>query len=525
MPTALLIIGIILAACGAAIIVFRHVKSRKGPPPLAPTLVANTAALAKPIAAAPVGLAPQLARLETEVETYCRHDPVADAKAESATAVAAYNSWADTERERLAAERAAVDEDLKKLRALESEIEQTDQRLKQERAAATDDAAIAAYNRRVAECNALVTKQRALATAFQSRQDALNRRIDEFNTEAQQRQDKADKVQEGAVGKATAYRQWIQRDGPEELFRAVNAAFAQAMAAVRVTDPARPEQLALAARARRLRADLAAYARAAQAKREHSMLLVDAQIGGESCLVMVDNGATVCSLSDELVDALGIRAYVGEEVELTLPNNLRIKVPQLLIPEIDVAGQRSEFVKSVVLKPPMAGVDGSLGLSFLQRFEYTIDKRRLTLDLAPRAVAATTVGFDVFICHKSDDYTEARKVYDVLEKAGRRAFLYEITRQQAVQPDVTKAVDDVLELSRHLVLICSSRERIESPWLAAEWRSFESLRRAGLKTGHLVPVLCGKMTREQLPASLHRYASVSLLDSDWEQKLLASLPQ
>lgn len=72
MPTALLIIGIILAACGAAIIVFRHVKSRKGPPPLAPTLVANTAALAKPIAAAPVGLAPQLARLETEVETYCR---------------------------------------------------------------------------------------------------------------------------------------------------------------------------------------------------------------------------------------------------------------------------------------------------------------------------------------------------------------------------------------------------------------------------------------------------------------------
>lgn len=329
--------------------------------------------------------------------------------------------------------------------------------------------------------------------------------------------------QKAAENRADAVKHW-REDGQNRFFEEVNRTYAALLQAKRGGHGAGAELEGLLVRVRKIRAELAENAQTEEKKTEHGLLLVPARLCGvEDTCLMVDCGATVSSITPEMVDILGIQEFVGEEVELSLPNAIRIKAPQLLIPKISVNGSDAEFVKAVVLRQTMPGVDGCVGLSFMHRFDYDIEKNRLIL--RPLKKAEQAPKYDVFISHKSEDLSWARKVYDALTGAGLHPFLSEQSLPELGEAEYQKAIDAVLEGATHMVLVATSRQRLQSPWVESEWRMFEGMKRSGKKTGNIVPVLGEGMKPEDLPPTLSKYQAVPMSDPQWAARLTAFLPK
>ena len=239
--------------------------------------------------------------------------------------------------------------------------------------------------------------------------------------------------------------------------------------------------------------------------------------------MLVDTGATTVSVTPVMVEALGLKESLGELVEVTLAGGIRIKAPQLFLPSMTVAGKEAKYVKALMLNPSLPGVDGCVGLSFLNRFDYVIEKalpQKLVLEQTTREEAP---GFDVFISHNSEDLSCANKVYDVLEIDGFSPFLSELALEKAGQSSFQKATENALETAHHLVVVASSRQNLESPWVEAEWRLFDHLLKAGKKPGNIVPVLCGDMKVEDLPPSLRAHQATSIAETGWEDRLTSYL--
>jgi hypothetical protein len=237
--------------------------------------------------------------------------------------------------------------------------------------------------------------------------------------------------------------------------------------------------------------------------------------------MVVDISSTISSLSQEMVDALDLGNYQGSEVELSLPNDLRTQVPQLLLPQIALGDEKALFVKGVVLKESVTGTDGSLGLSFLNRFDYTIEGSnppRLIL----RPYERSSKDFDVFICHHRDDIELARAVHRVLHEAGRKPFLSELLPRSSAQ-ELYKAMDDALAGAAHMVVVCSDAQHVRTPWMEAEWRLFDRRKRAGEKQGNLVTVIAGDTTVSDLPDPLNAHGIVKADDADWASTLVESV--
>lgn len=144
---------------------------------------------------------------------------------------------------------------------------------------------------------------------------------------------------------------------------------------------------------------------------------------------------------------------------------------------------------------------------------------------APPPARPDEPGWDVFISHKSEDQEAAREVYRVLTRAGMKVFLSEISLAEIGMESYQKAIDESLETATHLVLVTSTREHVESPWVEAEWRVFQAGVRAGEKNGNLVPVLTDAMSSASLPPALQVFQAISMGKPDWQRMLIQSLPR
>ena len=93
-------------------------------------------------------------------------------------------------------------------------------------------------------------------------------------------------------------------------------------------------------------------------------------------------------------------------------------------------------------------------------------------------------------------------MYDYLTARGFRVFLSELSLREMGRSDYQAAIDLALEEAVHLVLVSSTRNHIESPWVMAEWRAFLNEIRSGRKKGNLMTMVAGDLTIDQLPVSL-----------------------
>jgi hypothetical protein len=119
--------------------------------------------------------------------------------------------------------------------------------------------------------------------------------------------------------------------------------------------------------------------------------------------------------------------------------------------------------------------------------------------------------FDVFIsCRKTDDDGRstrdsllARNVHDFLTARGVRSFLAEETLLSMGQSDYKKVIDEVLDQVSCLVVVATSPENLESPWVRYEWDSFFTEILSGAKRGTLLSYLDG-VDIKALPRTLRQ---------------------
>jgi clan AA aspartic protease (TIGR02281 family) len=99
---------------------------------------------------------------------------------------------------------------------------------------------------------------------------------------------------------------------------------------------------------------------------------------------MIDTGATLCVLSPELADSLGIRPSPDARVVNLQTANGRTSGPLVWIPSIRLGDVEAKNVAAVVLASAGLREGGILGNSFLSRYVVTVDSERRVLHLRPR---------------------------------------------------------------------------------------------------------------------------------------------
>lgn len=234
------------------------------------------------------------------------------------------------------------------------------------------------------ELDALLILYQAMLMKFEKEENELLEKTSLLEKELEQKKERVEQVRKMAKENVDAHQRWIKNKGPEKFFSSLNQLYASL---IREKRSSRYVLLDIFIdRIRNIRKELGEHAEKRQLDTEYGLLVVKADLCDEECRMIVDTGATVSCINSEMSDILGIREEGGDTVELILPDAIRIKAPQILIPRISVNGMGTDYVKAVVLKEAIPGVDGCLGLSFLERFDYTIENgscHRLVLKPLP----------------------------------------------------------------------------------------------------------------------------------------------
>lgn len=120
--------------------------------------------------------------------------------------------------------------------------------------------------------------------------------------------------------------------------------------------------------------------------------------------------------------------------------------------------------------------------------------------------------FDVFISHKSEDYKIAKVVYDALSTTGKRIFLSEITLPAVANTDYTAEISNALDVSKHLIVIADSLDKISSGWVKYEWTSFLNEKLSGRKDGNILTIVTDNIKISELPLGLRQYEVINVND-------------
>lgn len=112
-------------------------------------------------------------------------------------------------------------------------------------------------------------------------------------------------------------------------------------------------------------------------------------------------------------------------------------------------------------------------------------------------------GFDVFISCKSQDYAQARAVYEYLKKNGFKPFLADRTLKEIGVDQYTAVIGEVINVCKNMVVFATNVDYLYTPYVHAEWHAFIN----DINTGHkpnarLVNVLSPDLDIHTLPGWL-----------------------
>lgn len=118
--------------------------------------------------------------------------------------------------------------------------------------------------------------------------------------------------------------------------------------------------------------------------------------------------------------------------------------------------------------------------------------------------------YDVFLSKNTKDILEAKKLVDFLENVGLKVFESTKSLPNYGSSDYAMAIDEALEKSEHLIVLCSlnefgTGEDADSKWVYYEWTTFRNELLSKRKTGNLITVLCDGVELNMLPIGLRKY--------------------
>ena len=110
--------------------------------------------------------------------------------------------------------------------------------------------------------------------------------------------------------------------------------------------------------------------------------------------------------------------------------------------------------------------------------------------------------YDVFISSKSEDYAYAEQVYDFLTEKGFSVFLACRELKKIGNSQYSVAIDDALDETEHMIVICSSARYAHSKWVRYEWSTFDNDKKSGYRNGNLIVILFPEVEQKDLPPAL-----------------------
>lgn len=114
---------------------------------------------------------------------------------------------------------------------------------------------------------------------------------------------------------------------------------------------------------------------------------------------------------------------------------------------------------------------------------------------------------DVFISHKSEDFSKAMRVYDYLVSNGISTFLSEMFLPALSNADYPAEIDKAIEKAGNVIVIATSKV---SGWVQYEWSAFTNEKRSGRKTGNIITLIDDNMPITDLPILLRQFEVISL---------------
>jgi len=329
--------------------------------------------------------AKKLDEFEKIMARFFRRNPVAEARASANRAVQEYNQWLKAQRAALDPERGKLEAEFKVLEALGEQIQALDKKLAAGKPDTDSADSVRKYNALARRRNEAVTKYNTLGKAYKAREKAFNEATDKFNAEAKARKQAVERVTGNAERVVKDYRKWIESKSDLAFFQELTRLYGRLRKErrLRASNAVLDRQIE---RLREYRRELGLRAKRRRREAGNGLIIEPVTLcGAETSFMIVDTGATVVTISPGLVAALGLSERIGKEVEVSLAGGIRIKAPEITIPEVTVLGRTAANVKGVVLEASACGLDGLLGLSFLDRFDYRIERKGDTpLILAPK---------------------------------------------------------------------------------------------------------------------------------------------
>lgn len=118
--------------------------------------------------------------------------------------------------------------------------------------------------------------------------------------------------------------------------------------------------------------------------------------------------------------------------------------------------------------------------------------------------------YDIFLSKNTKDTKEADILYNYLSNAGLIVFESSRSLPQMGLADYAKSIDNALEQSENLIILCSPNEHgtgegDSSRWVYYEWTSFRNELFSKRKNGNIVIVLCDGVTIKDLAFGLRKY--------------------
>lgn len=130
---------------------------------------------------------------------------------------------------------------------------------------------------------------------------------------------------------------------------------------------------------------------------------------------------------------------------------------------------------------------------------------------------ASTKPIDIFISFKSADVDLAKALYDYLRSNGLSVFLSSETLPQLGSSDYRKTIDKALDECRHMIVVSSKVEYLNSSWVEAEWGFYIGEKRAGRKKGNILTVVTDNIEIKDLPAALRYYQVIFYSKDNFDQ--------
>ena len=97
--------------------------------------------------------------------------------------------------------------------------------------------------------------------------------------------------------------------------------------------------------------------------------------------------------------------------------------------------------------------------------------------------------YDVFISSKSQDNCLAEELYFFLKEKGLSVFVASKELDKIGEAQYADAIDAALDATKHMIVVASSVDNINSRWVHYEWSTFSNDLRSGFREGNLVTVL------------------------------------